>query len=275
MTMKKNVIKRRKRVPAAASVPGTLHAPSHAQTQRMSSMTDQAAAEALVAVARYNHAGAGNGAGTGTVTEESEYEGDGEQPSRKRQRRKRDSDDDANMTTDEGAGPSSPGRYGISQRQPQSQRGTFPSGPGTYELPPLNSSSSYMSTSGAGSTGVFRTSAPSRTHSPTGHGSYLVLSPHQSQQYHPSQTESGLVPSSGMPTVVELERHYAELREHKRKMEEMLERTESVMERVKKSIEDLKREGGGTSNALSLPLSRGEKEKTKESVWPIAESTIQ
>lgn len=85
--MKKTVIKRRKRVPAAPGV----------TTGRMS---DQAAAEALVAVGRL---GGGGGGGSGSEREKAEDGSDeGEQPKRKRarrgikekERRDRDRDDD-------------------------------------------------------------------------------------------------------------------------------------------------------------------------------------
>ena len=71
-SMKKTVIKRRKRVPAASGA---------AATGRMS---DQAAAEALVAVGRAGGVGGGNGNGTATGEES---DGETEQPKRKRAKR--------------------------------------------------------------------------------------------------------------------------------------------------------------------------------------------
>ena len=71
--MKKTVIKRRKRVPAASASAGA--------TGRMS---DQAAAEALVAVGRAGGVGGGNGNGTATGEES---DGETEQPKRKRAKR--------------------------------------------------------------------------------------------------------------------------------------------------------------------------------------------
>lgn len=71
-SMKKTVIKRRKRVPAASGA---------AAAGRMS---DQAAAEALVAVGRAGGVGGGNGNGTATAEES---DGEAEQPKRKRAKR--------------------------------------------------------------------------------------------------------------------------------------------------------------------------------------------
>lgn len=74
-SMKKTVIKRRKRVPAAAGMAGA------GATGRLS---DQAAAEALVAVGRAGGVGGGNGNGTATGEES---DGETEQPKRKRAKR--------------------------------------------------------------------------------------------------------------------------------------------------------------------------------------------
>ncbi|RDB15887.1 Siderophore biosynthesis regulatory protein URBS1 [Hypsizygus marmoreus] len=95
-SMKKTVIKRRKRVPAAAGSSSTTTSPQHVHgtiTSPGGRMSDQAAAEALVAVGRL-----GNGNGRGGHTEESEgdgdeeeeeeeEEGDGEPPRKRRARR--------------------------------------------------------------------------------------------------------------------------------------------------------------------------------------------
>ena len=81
-SMKKSVIKRRKRVPAAAS--GSASANTSPGSSRM---TDQAAAEALVSVGRMASA-AGAGASGASGVDESEGEGEGaQQPRRKRARR--------------------------------------------------------------------------------------------------------------------------------------------------------------------------------------------
>ncbi|KAF8341105.1 hypothetical protein F5887DRAFT_264841 [Amanita rubescens] len=81
-SMKKTVIKRRKRVPAAAS--GSASANTSPGSSRM---TDQAAAEALVSVGRMASA-AGAGASGASGVDESEGEGEGaQQPRRKRARR--------------------------------------------------------------------------------------------------------------------------------------------------------------------------------------------
>ncbi|THH32058.1 hypothetical protein EUX98_g2136 [Antrodiella citrinella] len=73
--MKKTVIKRRKRVPAA---------PGGSPTAQDRIMTDQAAAEVLASVGRARSAGNAEG---GTGTEASDDEGDEKQPTKKRARR--------------------------------------------------------------------------------------------------------------------------------------------------------------------------------------------
>ena len=79
-SMKKTVIKRRKRVPAASGSASANTSPGSSR------MTDQAAAEALVSVGRMATAGAGAAGASGV--DESEGEGEGaQQPRRKRARR--------------------------------------------------------------------------------------------------------------------------------------------------------------------------------------------
>ncbi|KAI0946971.1 hypothetical protein AcV7_009538 [Taiwanofungus camphoratus] len=90
-SMKKTVIKRRKRVPAAPGAPG-----SPTQQDRM---TDQAAAEVLASVR--GHTGASVGAGAGGTQEESEEE----QPRRKRARKSKARDkerDEMDIDEDDG-----------------------------------------------------------------------------------------------------------------------------------------------------------------------------
>jgi len=152
-------------------------------------------------------------------------------------------------------------------------------------------------------------SAPSRTHSPsTGAsqqaplGTAALLAPHG---HPPAMFQPLDVPGSGsghgmvgiigfIPSVSELERHYAELEEQKKRMEEMLERTEKMMQGVKRGISEMRAGTGGapgsrppstapgaqttTATAPSVPLQRpasnaaGEKDR-RETVWTVVDTT--
>lgn len=261
-SMKKTVIKRRKRVPAA---PGASNSGTSAR------LSDQAAAEALVAVGRL---AAGNGGGG----EESDAEA--QEPRRKRPRRGKstrtaDKDDD-DVVMD--GGEESEGHASLSQRKrsawdgrsvsPQNRapsrsdylnRGPGATGPfaptgsphSGFEIPSLvalgnpsaaaaaallNAQSSYMRSG---------SNAPSRTHSPLGHGAAgYGLPPGAPAFYPPDLTMinfglamGGLV---GIPTLPDLERHLMELGEQRRRMEEILDRTDRMMAGMKRGIDDMR-----------------------------------
>lgn len=258
--MKKTVIKRRKRVPAAAGA--TSSTPS-------GRMTDQAAAEALVAVGRYAAGNGGNG---------EESDGESQEPKRKRTRRTRASraaekeDEDVVMEGEEEseshASSSHRKRSGWDNRSvsPQNRapsrsdylsRGPNAAGPfaptgsphSGFEIPPLavlsnsaaaaallNAQSSYIRSG---------SNAPSRTHSPLGHAAGYPLPPSGPPQFYPP--DLGMLNFSlamgnlmGIPTLPELERHYMELGEHRRRMEEILERTDRVMAGLKRGIDEMR-----------------------------------
>ncbi|KAF8662811.1 hypothetical protein AX16_001093 [Volvariella volvacea WC 439] len=273
-SMKKTVIKRRKRVPAA---PG-------ASSGRMS---DQAAAEALVAVGRIGVSGAGSNAGP----EESEVEA--EQPKRKRARRSkagdkgRGDDDDIPMDTGEdetdkesarrrrspnGAGwegnsPSPQHRSGSMPRMPdidarfssQIHRPLpFPTGSpghhGAFDISPFFTLSSGRTDFAAQSSYIRSGSnAPSRTHSPLGHSSITAYGlPHGLGTYYPPP-DFFAMGGMGVPTLSDLERHYMELSEHKRKFEELVERTDRLMAGVKRGIDEMR----GTSQPQPIQPSQG------------------
>ncbi|KAF9449376.1 hypothetical protein P691DRAFT_759100 [Macrolepiota fuliginosa MF-IS2] len=257
-SMKKTVIKRRKRVPAAAGASNT------ATSGRMS---DQAAAEALVAVGRFAAGNGGNG---------EESDGESQEPKRKRPRRGKAAraaekeDDDVVMGGEESEGHASsshrkrnawdgrsvspqnraPSRSDYLSRGPNATGPFAPTGSphSGFEIPPLavlsnsaaaaallNAQSSYMRSG---------SNAPSRTHSPLGHGAAGYPLPPGPQFYPP---DLGMLNFSlamgnlmGIPTLPELERHYMELGEHRRRMEEMLERTDRVMAGVKRGIDEMR-----------------------------------
>jgi hypothetical protein len=257
--MKKTVIKRRKRVPAAAG--GT-------SGSTPSRMTDQAAAETLVSVGRLASGNGGNG---------EESDGEAREPKRKRTRRSRATrasereDEDVTMdgveeseshgassqrkkTTWDGRSVSpqnrAPSRSDYLSRGPNAAGPFAPTGSphSGFEIPPLavlsnsaaaaallNAQSSYMRSG---------SNAPSRTHSPLGHAAGYPVPPGPPQFYAPdlNMLNFSLAVGNlmGIPTLPDLERHYMELSEHRRRMEEMLERTDRVMAGVKRGIDEMR-----------------------------------
>ena len=258
-SMKKTVIKRRKRVPAAPGVSSG------------GRISDQAAAEALVAVGR---------SGVSPVNNE---ESDDEQPRKKRTRRsakgRTDKDDDVIMDGEdeddvrEPVSSSRKRRSGAANGWPDSGRSASPHRapprhfpgmvatpfpivgggvlpPPGFELPPLaalNAGAAFLGNASAPSSYIRSGSnAPSRTHSPLGHngGPYP-----QMQAYPPPPTAdmSSLMVAAGValgglgiPSYMDLERHYIELSAHKRKWEEMIEKTERLMAGMKRAMDEMR-----------------------------------
>lgn len=275
-SMKKSVIKRRKRVPAAGAVGATV-IPMR--------MTDPAAAETLVSLGR------GGIGGAGGVGEDSD-DVDSEQPRKKKQRKSGKGDEDAAMYDEHrrqyegGARPMSP-----QHQRPFSRNTSFPAG----MLPSINSmdiaSGSVMFVPGGPGVGYMRSnsSAPSRTHSPLAAqgGGVLLPPPHglagTSGNIFQTQDMSALLALAGgmmMPPLAELERHYAEMAEERKRMEEVLERTDRMMAGLKRGIDEMRARASSSPSASaqspaqqppSVPLARSstaaEKEK-RESVWP-------
>lgn len=284
-SMKKTVIKRRKRVPAA---PGSASTPGR--------LSDQAAAEALVSVGR-----GGVSAASGGATGE-ESEGEAEQPRKKRARRggktrasnaEEKEEEDVNM---EGEEESEGGRETRSRRKraangwegrsdsPMHRNSprvaqAFPGGP-AFDLPPfgphntlaalLGQSSSYMRSG---------SNVPSRSHSPLNPANampppYMLPPPHGIHGLHvpgyyapppPADMTSlmGLQLAAASvhpinyanPTLADLERHYAELTEQKKRWEEMMERTDKIMAGVKRTIDEMKAGAAGSSSTSVPPAS--------------------
>lgn len=290
-SMKKTVIKRRKRVPAAPGVGGG---------NISGRMSDQAAAEALVAVGRIGGVSPGG--------PENGDESDGE-PDKKRTRRstKRtraadkdeelmDADEDESASAPAGAsharkrravanGWTEGARSASPHRAPSRNQdyrglppGTFPGGVpphGSFELPPLaalNNAGFLGSTSAPSSYIRSGSNAPSRTHSPlgpagSGPGAGYALPGVQQgqpqQQYYaggspPSEMSSLMVAAGvalgglGIPSYMDLERHYFELSEQKRKWEEMMERTDRLMAGMKRTLDEMR--GLAAQQSSSSPL---------------------
>ena len=275
--MKKTVIKRRKRVSAAGVGGGNISG----------RMSDQAAAEALVAVGRL-------GVSPGETGNE-DSDGEGEQPKKKRRRGVKprgsatlDKDDDVVMDGEDEedtrelqretrkrrvngwteSGRSSSPQHRIPSRTHGGGGGASGTGSGLptfsgsgFELPPLaalNNGAAFLGNASAPPSSYIRSgsNAPSRTHSPlgpagSGSGSgYVLPPPHGLSQYYPSTPPADMsslmvaagvaLGGLGIPSYMDLERHYFELSEQKRKWEEMMERTDRLMAGVKRTLDEMR-----------------------------------
>jgi GATA-binding protein len=301
--MKKTVIKRRKRVPAASPA---------------GRLSDQAAAEALVSVGR------GMPAGTG---DEEEDDDDSPAPKRKRSRRsfpraKRGAKPKGSKDGDDEGGDSEiQQNWEMTDAPRPGSRGAFvhpshPFVPGGFELPPLGSALStdlsgvlagYVAAKSAfhGSASYIRSGAPSRTHSPLqgGAAGYGPVGGYGFPRGHSPVLMSGVV-----PTAAELERHYYELHEHRNGLVEFLERTDRLIAGVKRGLDEMRgssdstaqqaqqqaqaqpqaptsdgqapsqNEGTDAPAATVVPLqlprsSPGSPRSGRESVWPVSTAT--
>jgi GATA-binding protein, other eukaryote len=242
--MKKPVIKRRKRVPAASVLaPGRL--------------SDQAAAEALVSVGR-------------GVQSTEEDEGDDEQPKRKRVRRsgfkgrRREDDDGVSQSSQphQSGAPwdvHHPHHNGLdlpplANIMPQGDVSMLPMYPGglfpktmyhamhTTVPPPA---SSYMRSS-------------SRSHSPS---NGLPALPHHglTGMFMPGRLSPNGLPA--VPTLEELHHHYRELDMHRMRMLEMLERTDRMLDGVRRGIEKAR---GATPPSSSSPRQQQQRQEKSQ-----------
>ncbi|CAL1715417.1 unnamed protein product [Somion occarium] len=241
-------------------------------------------------------------------------------------------------------GPPRPGSaFGPGQEMGESRYGAgaprgmpFPPNPqGGFDLPSINAAlgdnaPAALREYAGGAAGYLRSGSaagfqggpggPSRTHSPlAGPGisappppgpSYVLPPPHPHHTighahghsfyaHHPSTP-----PPPPVPTVHELENHYAQLADQKRWMEEMLERTDRIMAGVKRGLDEMKaaqqqqpqqqstssqsqqqqqrpqtpqtpkqqHESPSTQGPAQppAPLGRGERNAARDSVWPVA-----
>ncbi|KAF9038041.1 hypothetical protein BJ165DRAFT_1407972 [Panaeolus papilionaceus] len=281
--MKKTVIKRRKRVPAAPGV-----------GSGNGRLSDQAAAEALVAVGR-----TAGGVSPGHPGND-DSDADEGQPKRKRTRRsgksRNEKDEDVNMDgEDEDDNMGQPQRESgqrdrkrrgnngwtdgrsaspsQTQQQQQARGGggnglMLPHGAAPVPLPfhgvdlpalmALTNGAAFMGSASAPSSYLRSGSnAPSRTHSPLGHNAAGNNAPGGAQPYPlpPAPYYNGSPPSDmsslmvaagvalgglGIPSYMDLERHYFELAEQKRKWEEMMERTDRLMAGMKRTLDEMR-----------------------------------
>ncbi|KAM6496596.1 hypothetical protein JOM56_007069, partial [Amanita muscaria] len=295
-SMKKSVIKRRKRVPSAVAAAAASGSPN-ASPGSSSKMTDQAAAETLMAVRMSAAAGTSGASGV----DQSDNDADvAQQPRRKRPRRSRQStrigadadkdDEDIYMDGVEESDASGTGRGLRSRRSAANVLGALNgAAAGAMNL------AGFLSAipGGIGGTGVpmgvgmqgsyvrSGSNAPSRTHSPLGHGAhpgsaaagnYLIPGQLQGGQgvFYPGADQTGVLPLGlgsmsvgglpggaigpggaavlGVSTLIELERQYFDLEQHKRGYEEMVERTERLMGSVRRALDDVRGVLGGASS---------------------------
>lgn len=264
-SMKKTVIKRRKRVPAAPGSVGGVPA---------GRLSDQAAAEALVSVGR----GAISSASAGGATGE-ESEGENDQPRRKRARRGKTRSSAADNDVDMDGGEESEGGRVTRNRQKVRANGwnepraesplarnspRVPQAfPAPFEIPPFGGLGNGVAAAAALLSGQAmlrhsNSNAPSRSHSPLNPANampppgYMLPPPpglHVPGYYGPPPTDmalmnlgmaAGVALNFGIPTLADLERHYAELGEQKKRWEEMMERTDKIMAGVKRTIDEMK-----------------------------------
>ncbi|KAI0825707.1 hypothetical protein BC629DRAFT_16823 [Irpex lacteus] len=223
---------------------------------------------------------------------------------------------------------SSEGRYGSGapRGNPFGHPHLHPQNPhGGFDLPPLNAAlgesasllregapASYVRSGSAAALGV-----PSRTHSPlAGPGvsssgpagaGYVLPPPHGLAHAYPGAypypTGHSHHTPPPVPTLIDLERHYAELAEERRRLDELVSRTDRMMAGVRRGIDEIRmsshlpppvtrppstqppaqthhqpsspREPQVSSPVPAVPLKRGERssgsprERERESIWPV------
>lgn len=248
-SMKKAVIKRRKRVPAAASTSSPHRVRAGESANIGGRLTDQAAAEALVSVGRMRREGGEESEGDEEVDEVEENERpkkrrvEGEVPVRRTRsqmelkRRKRSAGE---WITDGERSESPQQLMGVMKRHGADTPPWIVPGIGMgigLGIGMHHHAPSYI-----------RSGAPSRSGSPLIPTSGLEV--------------MGYLASPGVPTLAELERHYAELGEHKRRTEEIVDKTERLMTGVMKGIEELRQRQfaviGPSSPRVPSPLASPE-----------------
>jgi len=268
-SMKKTVIKRRKRVPAAGSA---------------GRLSDQAAAEALVSVGRGVHTGTGD---------EEEDEEDSPAPKRKRSRRsfpraRRGGKDNGKDGDDEEGGESEAQQNWemADAPRPGSRSAFIPphpfTVPGGFELPPLGSAlgpgadlggvlAGYVAAKGAfhGPASYIRSGAPSRTHSPLpgAAAGYVPVGGYGFPRVHSPVLMSGV-----MPTVAELERHYYELHEHRNSLVDFLDRTDRLIAGVKRGLDEMRGSSDGAAPQQPQQQSQQQQQQPASDAQPPAQT---
>lgn len=98
---------------------------------------------------------------------------------------------------------------------------------------------------------------PSRGHSPLANPPLNAYGlPHPSglgPGAHTFYTGGSSPKPMGVPTIAELDRHYAELAEEKRRLEEMLERTDRLMVGLKRGLDEMKGISTGEASGSAIP----------------------
>ncbi|KAJ8516884.1 hypothetical protein ONZ45_g5867 [Pleurotus djamor] len=303
-TMKKTVIKRRKRVPAAPGMGG--------HSGPITRMTDQAAAEGLVSLGRF-----AGGSAPGTAGEESDA--DALEPPKKRRGRKsrttandksREDDDVAMEGTEEETRESDRDRERDSRRKKPKDGGWIEGGsppsdprfahlqrPGSgsgyagsphlmgLDLPPLPGLSGDPNrpflTPFAPPSSFIRSgsAAPSRTHSPMGPptgaihlGGFLPPPPHH-LMFPPGVEPPFLTPFLGGPlTQQDLLKHYNELEAYKKLFEDMVVKTEKMMKTVQKGMQDMKGSPSGSPPPQQASPQTQEAQQPSPSPQPVPQA---
>ncbi|KAJ7498208.1 hypothetical protein B0H11DRAFT_1999084 [Mycena galericulata] len=271
-------------------------------------MSDQAAAEALVAVGRSRVSAASSPHGSPGHPHPTDDDGE-DAPRRKRARRKAPAAVNAEEETREREREREEREREQQQRDRERDRdrkrawfpGAHHSGP--FDLPPLERAfppfpsagtpgggggpgAGYMRSASAGSGSV-----PSRhgAGSPAGGvsaGPGYTLPPVRTGYYGGGSAHDGGMGAPGpapVPTVEELERHYFQLHEQRRKTEELLRETDRVMAGLKRGLDEMRAgtDGGAGANGVGsgapemVPLRERERGRSREnaggaSVWPVS-----
>ncbi|KAK7007408.1 hypothetical protein R3P38DRAFT_3403748 [Favolaschia claudopus] len=309
-SMKKTVIKRRKRVPAAGAAAG--------EGGASTAMSDQAAAEALVAVGQRSRVSANSSPHSPANIHDDDADGDA--PRRKRQRRKAPaaasapSEDEQLREREQQQQQQQQMEREREQRERERKR-WFGGSSGPFDLPsidrgfpPLSAAASagaggYMRSPSVGSGGV-----PSRggAGSPAGGASAggYTLPPVRSGSAYYGGHDGGHGGVGGMGlgaggggaggsaggaapplSMEDLERHYFQLHESRRKTEELLRETERMMGAVKRNLDEMRAGGGGGDGGSAggsglgpelVPLrERGRsREGSGVNVWPVNGDTV-
>ncbi|KAJ7607909.1 hypothetical protein FB45DRAFT_947231 [Roridomyces roridus] len=276
-SMKKTVIKRRKRVPAAGA--------------SENAMSDQAAAEALVAVGQRSRASAASSPHAGSPHPHPDEDAE-DAPRRKRARRKAPSAAAANAEEEQRERERE--ERDRESRERDRKHTWYPGAhhTGPFDLPPLERG--FPPFQGAGTPGYAGRSAsagsgsvpPSRggAGSPAGGASASAgynLPPVRSAAagyYTAGGAGQHEGSGTGVPTVEELERHYFQLHEQRRKTEELMRETERMMGAVRRTLDEMRGTAMDTSGANGVeivPLRERERGRSREgvpaaNVWPVS-----
>jgi hypothetical protein len=151
------------------------------------------------------------------------------------------------------------------ERERERERPTPPRRGSGYDLPPISAALADTSSSRSHSPPHFHSSHTSYPPAFTNSPSFPSTPAHHPHPPHHHQRHA-LSPPPNIPTLHELERHYAELRAERGRLEDMLARTDRIMKGVQRGIEEM-RAGGSAGGEAAERLRRREEKVESGSVW--------